>query len=117
AVAPNNPLGTTYSAAERRAVEERCRDAGVALVVDEVFADYPLDGPPAPRWLPGGGGFVLSGLSKVAALPQVKLSWILVTGPPAFADPVLARLEIIADTFLSVSTSVQLALPELLRAG
>ena len=82
AVAPNNPTGNDLEPSEQRAVLERCAARGVALVVDEVFADYPLDGP-LHRFAPPvpAATFVLSGLSKVAALPQMKLSWIVGLGP------------------------------------
>jgi alanine-synthesizing transaminase len=85
-----------------------------------VFADYPLDAPPeAVSVLPGAEvlTFSLGGLSKSAGLPQVKLGWIGVGGPPAEVDRALAAYEIIADTYLSVSTPVQAAAPELIGQG
>jgi aspartate/methionine/tyrosine aminotransferase len=90
------------------------------VIVDEVFADYPLDAgkatieaPSAPTALT----FRLGGLSKSAALPQVKLGWIGVDGPADLVGGALARLELIADTYLSVSTPVQVAAADLIEAG
>jgi aspartate/methionine/tyrosine aminotransferase len=88
--------------------------------VDEVFGDY-AEGPLPPEVLPSFAAtsgaplvFVLSGLSKVLLLPQCKLGWIAVLGDDALVKEAVARLELIADTYLSVSTPVQLALPALL---
>jgi aspartate/methionine/tyrosine aminotransferase len=118
-VHPNNPTGTFVRRDEARSVARIARDHGLALVVDEVFGDYPL-GPLAPDRLPSFVGdaealtFVLSGLSKVVAQPQLKLGWVAVSGPALLAAEAMGRLEVIADTYLSVSTPVQLALPEIL---
>lgn len=118
-VHPNNPTGSFVRRDDAEALEALAAAHGVALVVDEVFGDYAHGALPADR-LPTFAGraraltFVLSGLSKVVALPQLKLGWTVVSGPPALAEEALARLEMIADTYLSVSTPVQLALPSLL---
>jgi alanine-synthesizing transaminase len=121
ATSPGNPTGAVLSAAELAAVEELCAERELALVVDEVFLDYPLDPKAGP--LPTALGarrclcFVLSGISKVALLPQWKLGWGVTCGPPAQASRAQERLALIADTFLSVSTPVQLALPRMLEAA
>jgi hypothetical protein len=118
---PNNPTGTFVRRREAEAVEALAHRLGLALIVDEVFGDYAHKPLPADR-LPSFAGreqaltFVLSGLSKVAALPQVKLGWIAASGPPDLVTEAMRRLEVIADTYLSVSTPVQLALPALLEA-
>lgn len=118
-VHPNNPTGTFVRRDEARALADLCRARGLALVVDEVFGDYPLGPLPADR-LPSFAGedraltFVLSGLSKVVAQPQLKLGWIAVSGPSSLAEEAMGRLEVIADTYLSVASPVQLALPEIL---
>jgi aspartate/methionine/tyrosine aminotransferase len=118
-VHPNNPTGTFVRRDEAAAIADLCRARGLALIVDEVFGDYAFGPLPADR-LPSFAGeqraltFVLSGLSKVVAQPQLKLGWIAVSGPPALAAEAMGRLEVIADTYLSVSTPVQLALPEIL---
>ena len=118
-VHPNNPTGSFLRRDEALAIEHLARRHGLALIVDEVFGDYAL-GPLPPDRLPSFVGerqaltFVLSGLSKVAALPQVKLGWVVTLGPEALATEALGRLEVIADTYLSVSTPVQLALPAIL---
>ena len=120
-VSPNNPTGTFTRRDEAEALERLARARGLALVVDEVFADYAW-GPLAADRLPTFAGreaaltFVLSGLSKVAALPQVKLGWLICQGPEGERTAALERLEVIADTYLSVGTPIQLALPDILAA-
>ncbi|HTL98388.1 MAG TPA: pyridoxal phosphate-dependent aminotransferase [Holophagaceae bacterium] len=118
-VNPNNPTGQFLSRAEWRMLTEFCARKGLALIVDEVFADFPLE-PEAdhlPTALEDPGPpcllFVLSGLSKAALLPQVKLGWIAARGPGA--APALEDLEFIADQYLSVSAPAQVAAPALLR--
>ncbi len=112
-VNPNNPTGSFLKREERKEIEELCASRGIALVSDEVFADFALrdiasraeslakDGPAL--------GFALGGLSKSCGLPQVKLGWIAVSGPDDLKQEALRRLEVVADTFLSVSTPVQVA--------
>ncbi len=115
-VSPGNPAGAYLKEDERAALAAACRARGVALISDEVFADYPAfeDGRRARSAAMYGDvlAFSLSGLSKVAGLPQLKLAWIAAGGPGA--SEALSRLELIADTYLSVSTPVQLAAPGLL---
>jgi aspartate/methionine/tyrosine aminotransferase len=117
-VHPNNPTGHYTSRAEREALSELCRVHELALIVDEVFLDYPLgddaSAEPAHSFAQGEQKaltFVLSGLSKVAALPQMKASWIVCLGPEDAGKEAMRRLEIIADTFLSMNAPVQHALP------
>jgi len=120
-VHPNNPTGTFVRRDEAAALSRIAKERGMALIVDEVFAEYPHGDLPEDR-LPSFAGerealtFVLGGLSKSLLLPQLKLGWTLVYGPDELADEALARLELVADTYLSVATPVQLALPELLAA-
>lgn len=115
-VSPNNPTGSFTKRDELAGLAR----LGVPLISDEVFAEYPHRDDPAraPSALLADGAlvFTLFGLSKLAALPQRKLSWMAVGGPDAAVDEALSRLDIIADTFLSVATPVQLALPEILAA-
>jgi len=114
-VNPNNPTGSFLKQAELERLRALCADHGLPLIVDEVFADYPLACPAdAVRTLAGertAPTFVLSGLSKICALPQMKVGWIAVAGPEPFRQTAMARLELIADTFLSVATPNQLATP------
>jgi aspartate/methionine/tyrosine aminotransferase len=113
-VHPNNPTGHFCSAVEREALQKLCAERGLALIVDEVFLDYALPGVAAQSFAAGTASaltFVLSGLSKVCALPQMKCSWIAASGPQAEVSASMARLEIIADTFLSMNAPVQHALP------
>jgi aspartate/methionine/tyrosine aminotransferase len=118
-VHPNNPTGNYTSDAERDELETLCAEHGLALIVDEVFLDYAIHSDARARSFASGDGpalcFVLSGLSKVCALPQMKLSWIAARGPAEMLRNALARLEIVADTFLSVNAPTQAALPSWLR--
>lgn len=120
-VNPGNPTGAFLMRAELEALWSLCEERGWALISDEVFADYAHAGAPGSRVTRAAQDgataltFSLSGLSKVAALPQLKVGWIIAAGPPALRDEALARLELIADTYLSVNGPAQLALPELLR--
>jgi aspartate/methionine/tyrosine aminotransferase len=114
-VSPNNPTGS-YTKRDELA---RLASFGLPIVSDEVFATYPLspaDERRATTVLEATGGltFALGGLSKLAALPQIKVGWIVVGGPEAEASAALERLELIADSYLSLSTPAQLALPRLL---
>jgi alanine-synthesizing transaminase len=111
-VHPNNPTGHATSPAERHALEDLCTRHGLALIVDEVFLDYSLAGP-ISSFATGEHPcltFVVSGLSKIAALPQMKIGWIAAFGPETLRTHALARLEVIADTFLSMNAPVQHAL-------
>jgi aspartate/methionine/tyrosine aminotransferase len=115
-VHPNNPTGHWTGAGERERLEAICAQHGLALIVDEVFLDYPLrELTPPPRSFACGPHpaltFVLSGLSKIAGLPQMKAAWIAALGPERVRAEALARLEIVADTFLSMNAPVQLAMP------
>jgi aspartate/methionine/tyrosine aminotransferase len=119
-VSPNNPTGSLVRAADRGWLVRLAAEADLALVSDEVFADYPLQPGPDAVSLAGETGalsFTLGGLSKSAGLPQMKLAWTIVSGPPSLAADARHRLELIADTYLSVSTPVQLAAGALLDAG
>lgn len=112
AVHPNNPTGNFTREGERRELEMICRDHGLALIVDEVFLDYGLAGNSEPSFACGDHPaltFVLSGLSKIAGLPQMKVAWIASAGPAV--ERASERIEVIADTFLSMNAPVQHALP------
>jgi alanine-synthesizing transaminase len=120
AVNPNNPTGSYLSSADRRWMRKLCRENELALVADEVFLDYSLEGPEngASQSVAGETealALTLSGISKISALPQMKLAWIVVNGPTGLRDEAISRLEVVADTYLSVSAPTGLALPELLQ--
>ena len=120
-VHPNNPTGSFLKKQELAKLRAVCREHNLALISDEVFADYAF-GPDPSRVATLAGveevaAFCLSGLSKVAGLPQMKLSWIVLAGPPEIQAEACQGLELIADTYLSVATPVQLALPRLLALG
>ncbi|MBM3820251.1 MAG: pyridoxal phosphate-dependent aminotransferase [Acidimicrobiia bacterium] len=128
-VSPNNPTGSCLTAAELDRLVALCRDREWALIADEVFADYLFESGTLPRASAASRGvtdiasragvlsFTLAGLSKTVGLPQLKLGWMIAGGPRAERDAALRALELIADSFLSVGTPVQVALPELLRTG
>src|SRR5580658_2218917 len=115
-VHPNNPTGSYVSASETSALNVFCRDHGLALIVDEVFLDYSHDGAQRASFVTNTDAltFTLSGVSKISALPQMKFAWVATSGPKEMVAEAGARLEIIADTFLSMNTPVQLAAPVLL---
>jgi aspartate/methionine/tyrosine aminotransferase len=138
-VHPNNPTGSFVQAAEAGQLNAFCRDRGLALIVDEVFLDYRLDAA-APFALAGTAAavaqsatvsslppyasfagnrevltFTLSGLSKISALPQMKVSWVVTSGPEAEVEAAMGRLEVIADTYLSMNAPIQWAVPVLME--
>lgn len=110
-VHPNNPTGSYISEKEREQLNELCARHNLALVVDEVFLDYSPGEAVRQSFVSNNAAltFTLSGLSKISALPQMKLAWIAVSGPQEETRLAMARLEVIADTYLSVSVPVQLA--------
>jgi hypothetical protein len=129
-VSPNNPTGSMLRRDDWAWLSEQCASRQVAVIADEVFADYPIA--PAddavasvagehdvtgPRAVPEVLRFALGGLSKSAGLPQLKVGWFSVDGPGGRVAEALGRLELICDTYLSVSTPAQVALPALVRAG
>jgi len=120
-VNPNNPTGSFLKHDELRFLEELCGTSGLALICDEVFADYAFtEDARRVRTLAGLTGtlaFSMSGLSKIAGLPQMKLGWIVIAGPAAARAEAIERLELIADTYLSVGTPVQHAAARLLDLG
>ncbi len=117
-VSPNNPTGSYLKANELAELNALCAKNNLALIVDEVFADYRYqaraDQVETAVGNEGALTFVLSGLSKVVGLPQVKLGWIQVSGPASLVAEAGSRLEFIADTYLSVATPVQHAVERLL---
>jgi hypothetical protein len=122
AVSPNNPTGSVLTAGEFQECASRCAANDAALIVDEVFADYPLSAgpgrPPGVEPRPAAClTFRLGGLSKSAGLPQLKLGWIAVEGPERTVEVAVQRLEVICDAYLSVSTPVQVAAPQLIESG
>jgi alanine-synthesizing transaminase len=121
-VSPNNPTGSYVTRPELDALSRLCAASGIALIVDEVFADYELRpgaARAAARPLDPSDAlvFALGGLSKSIGLPQVKLGWIAVSGPDALVASALDRLELVCDTYLSVASPVQAATAELLARG
>lgn len=120
-VNPNNPTGSYVKRQELDAIAAFCAAHGLALIGDEVFAEYVLDAD-VPRTCSvlaqkQALTFALGGLSKSLGLPQLKLGWMVVGGPDDLARKAIERLELICDTYLSVSTPVQEALPSLLNYG
>lgn len=122
-VSPNNPTGSYLTRDELARLAALAAARGLVLVADEVFAEYPADDAAAPARVTCLAaetpvlGFSLGGLSKSAGLPQLKLGWIVAGGPAADRAAALERLELVADSYLSVATPVMLAAPRLLELG
>ena len=120
-VNPNNPTGTLLSVTERKDLLTIAAKHELAIISDEVFADYNLGTKAFTATSLVGStsalSFVLNGLSKAAGMPQMKLGWILLNGPEEERHRAIERLELIADTYLSVGTPVAKALPQLLKIG
>jgi alanine-synthesizing transaminase len=117
AVHPNNPTGSFVHAHERDSLNQFCREHKLALIVDEVFLDYALDSGLHESFAANREAltFTLSGVSKISALPQMKLAWIVASGPDDDVAAAQARLEVIADTYLSMNAAIQWATPALLE--
>jgi alanine-synthesizing transaminase len=115
-VHPNNPTGSFVHPQEREFLNRFCRERGLALIADEVFLDYAHDRERRQSFASNTDvlTFTLSGVSKISALPQMKVAWIATSGLAAEVEPALARLEVIADTYLSMSAPIQWATPALL---
>ena len=116
-VHPNNPTGSYVRPTEVEDLNRFCAEYGLALIVDEVFLDYAHDGAARASLVANSAAltFTLSGLSKIAGLPQMKVAWIVTSGPVEKKQEALARLEVIADTYLSMNAPLQLAMPVLLE--
>jgi len=115
-VHPNNPTGSFVSDQERRDLNAFCRKHDLAIVADEVFLDYSQDGASRTSFTANSDvlTFTLSGLSKISGLPQMKVAWIAASGPDVPRKEALARLEVIADTYLSMNAPLQYATETLL---
>ena len=118
-VHPNNPTGHFTKPHERSELENICAEHNLALIVDEVFLDYPLESLTVTSFATGEHPvltFILSGISKIAALPQMKVAWLACFGPDEALSSAMQRLEVIADTFLSMNAPVQAAIPKWLAS-
>jgi alanine-synthesizing transaminase len=115
-VHPNNPTGNYCKRDEMQRLEEICAARGIAIIADEVFLDFALDGERRESFVGSKDAltFTMSGISKICGLPQMKVAWLVVGGPTAAKKEALARLEVIADTYLSMNAPMQLALNALL---
>jgi alanine-synthesizing transaminase len=115
-VHPNNPTGSFVHAHECHALNLFCHEHSLALIADEVFLDYAYDQSPRPTFAANQTvlTFTLSGVSKISALPQMKVAWVVISGPAAQVQAAQSRLEIIADTYLSMNAPIQWATPVLL---
>jgi aspartate/methionine/tyrosine aminotransferase len=116
-VHPNNPTGHFAKSAEIAKLNSICSAREMAIIADEVFLDFALDGSRVASFAANRGAptFTLSGLSKISGLPQMKAAWLIVGGPQQWKGEAVARLEVIADTYLSVNVPVQLAIPRFLE--
>lgn len=116
-VHPNNPTGHFAKNAEIAKLNSICSARGIAIIADEVFLDFAIDGERRESFVANSGAltFTLSGLSKICGLPQMKAAWLIAGGPQPWKSEALARLEVIADTYLSLNVPVQLAIPKFLE--
>jgi alanine-synthesizing transaminase len=116
-VHPNNPTGHFAKQGEIAKLNSICSARELAIIADEVFLEFALDGSRAASFAANRGAatFTLSGLSKISGLPQMKAAWLVVSGPQEWTSEALGRLEVIADTYLSVNAPVQLAIPRFLE--
>ncbi len=115
-VHPNNPTGSYVHQEEQKSLNHFCREHELALIADEVFLDYAHDREKRQSFAANQEvlTFTLSGVSKISALPQMKVAWIVTSGPAADVEGAQARLEVIADTYLSMNAPIQWATPTLL---
>src|SRR5258706_15088683 len=116
-VHPNNPTGHFAKQAEIARLNSICSARELAIIADEVFLDFALEGSRAASFAANRGArtFTLGGLSKISGLPQMKAAWLIAAGPQQWKSEAVARLEVIADTYLSVNAPVQLAIPSFLE--
>jgi len=112
-VHPNNPTGHFVKPSELARLNAICAERGLAIIADEVFLDFSFDGTAQPSFAANSEAltFSLSGLSKMSGLPQMKAAWVVVSGPAQEPGEACSRLEVIADTFLSMNAPMQLAMP------
>src|SRR6267143_3382896 len=116
-VHPNNPTGNFVNSGQMTKLNAICSARGMAIIADEVFLDFVLKGDRPASFAANRGAltFTLSGLSKICGLPQMKAAWLIASGPEQWKSEALVRLEVIADTYLSVNAPVQLAIPRFLE--
>ena len=116
-VHPNNPTGHFCKPEDLTRLNEVCSARQMALIADEVFLDFVLTGAQPLSFATNTGAltFTMSGLSKISGLPQMKTAWLITTGPEHLRKQALARLEVIADTYLSMNAPMQLATPVFLE--
>ncbi|MGC1107283.1 MAG: pyridoxal phosphate-dependent aminotransferase [Candidatus Acidiferrales bacterium] len=112
-VHPNNPTGHFTKRVEAKRLNEICAARQMALIADEVFLDFALVNETPESFAANADAltFTTSGLSKISGLPQMKAAWLIANGPPEPKTLALARLEVIADTYLSMNAPIQLAMP------
>jgi aspartate/methionine/tyrosine aminotransferase len=116
-VHPNNPTGNFVKSGEMAKLNAICSTRGIAIIADEVFLDFALEENRPASFAANRGAptFTLSGLSKICGLPQMKVAWLIASGPQQWKREALARLEVIADTYLSANAPVQLAIAKFLE--
>jgi len=116
-VHPNNPTGSYVHSEEKESLNRFCSEHQLALIADEVFLDYSHDRAAQLSFAANQNvlTFTLSGVSKISALPQMKVAWIATSGPAVEVEAALARLEVVADTYLSMNSPIQWAIPALLE--
>ncbi|HEV2315692.1 MAG TPA: pyridoxal phosphate-dependent aminotransferase [Candidatus Acidoferrales bacterium] len=120
-VHPNNPTGHYTNLAAIKRLNKICSTKNLAIIADEVFLDFSLTQKPHPSFAANREAltFTMSGLSKIVGLPQMKVAWVITSGPERWKSPASARLDVIADAYLSMNAPIQSAVPSFLqqRAG
>lgn len=116
-VHPNNPTGHYTNSAAMKRLNEICSVKNLAIVADEVFLDFSLTQELHPSFAANREAltFTMSGLSKIAGLPQMKAAWLVTSGPEQWKSQARARLDVIADAYLSMNAPIQLAVPSFLQ--
>jgi len=116
-VHPNNPTGHFVKPDERSGLNQICAGRQLAIIADEVFLDFALSSKRHLSWVANSEvlTFTMSGLSKMCGLPQMKAAWLAASGPKDLKTRALERLEVIADTYLSMNAPIQHAIPEFLQ--
>ncbi|HEY2110002.1 MAG TPA: pyridoxal phosphate-dependent aminotransferase, partial [Candidatus Acidoferrales bacterium] len=116
-VHPNNPTGHFVKPDERSGLNRICAGRQIAIIADEVFLDFAISSKRHFSWAANSEAltFTMSGLSKMCGLPQMKVAWLTASGPKDLKTHALERLDVIADTYLSMNAPVQHAIPQFLE--
>src|SRR4030095_14569113 len=118
-ISPHNPTGMVASTDELRGLAEIATRHALPIISDEVFSEFLFGSDPFPRVSATDARLVLTlnGLSKMFALPGMKIGWMAVSGDEALVKKSVATLELMSDTFLPVNEIAQFAVAEIFHRG